>query len=134
MSKELRSTDHVFEPSNRELFIALALNGVWTTAPVSQVPEIALGSWSIRQLSNGDRHFVGRNLTKGTGRVSSKIEVFDAETGRGVTDSGRIYELSGRPGHDDDAEYVWTRWCAINAVSAWIDVSKDLVLLEGFNR
>jgi hypothetical protein len=86
---------------------------LWITAPVEEVPEIVLRHWSIRQLPDGSRHFVGYNHRDREGRVSSTIVEFDVATMRGRTRSGRVYEIVGPPGRDGDAEYVWASWCRI---------------------
>jgi hypothetical protein len=108
-----------------DLLRALVSGGIWRTAPVSQSPQIVLESWTIRQLANGDRHFVGWNCTDHEGRASSKIVTFDPTSLRGVTRSGRVYELRGRPGHDRDAEHVWASWLRINGKPAWTDVTPE---------
>lgn len=103
--------------------------GVWATRPVSEVPSITLAYWAVFELSDGDRHFAGCNITEGgTGRASSKIVTFDKETMRGVTASGRVYELRGEPGLEGDGSYVWSRWCAINRIEpgSYKDVSETL--------
>jgi hypothetical protein len=100
--------------------------GVWATAPVDEQPELTLGCWSVRQLPNKERHFVGWCQENREGRVSSAIVEFDPQTKRGRTKSGRVYELSGRPGRDGDAEYVWERWLRINSESAWTDVTAEV--------
>lgn len=89
---------------------------LWKVEPVDQDPHIILRSWSIRQLANGDRHFVGYNDRGREGRVSSRIVEFDVERMRGKTRSGRVYELSGEPGMNGDAEYVWNSWCSMFGV------------------
>ena len=44
---------------------------VWKTTQVDDEPEIILGSWSVRELPDGDRHFVGyTNAHGGEGRVA----------------------------------------------------------------
>lgn len=105
-----------------------SLGGVWTARPVSKVPSVVLSHWAVLELPNGDRHFAGYNITEGEGRASSKIKAFDKATMRGVTNSGRVYELSGTPGLEGDGSYVWARWCAINDVQPGTakDVSGDL--------
>ncbi|MCV2355343.1 hypothetical protein LNV09_14410 [Paucibacter sp. B2R-40] len=106
-----------------DLLQLLVSGGVWRTASVSEAPQIVLESWTVRQLENGDRHFVGWNCTHHEGRASSKIIQFDPVTLRGVTRSGRVYELRGKPGHDRDAEHVWSSWCRINGAEKWTDVT-----------
>jgi len=111
------------EPSIQILSVS---GGVWTTQPVTEQPKLTLSSWSVNQLLNGDRHFVGWCIENREGRVSSKIEIFDAVTLRGITQSGRVYPLNGRPGHNSDADYVWKRWARINSVNEFIDVSAEV--------
>lgn len=100
--------------------------GVWETRPVAEAPEIVLRSWRVIEIENEARHFIGYNETEGEGRVSSKIITFDKETKRGVTRSGRVYQLIGSPGFNDDALYVWARWKQINKVEVEKDVTGEL--------
>ena len=102
---------------------------IWRTNPVKEEPEILLSSWSVRELSNGDRHFVGYNFADGgEGRVSSKILEFDPQTLKGKTRSGRVYQLDRySQGYNADAEYVWNRWKAINKVEAFEDVTEKVL-------
>ena len=55
---------------------------------------------------------MGYNFAGREGRVSSPIVTFDAATMRGITHTGRVYELKGPPGLNMDAEYVLDRWKA----------------------
>lgn len=103
--------------------------GVWRTARVAEQPELTLTSWSIRQLAGGDRHFVGWCEETREGRTSTKVVQFDPAALRGITDSGRVYQLSGKPGSHPDADYVWTRWLRVNGQSpdAWMDATESAV-------
>jgi hypothetical protein len=85
---------------------------VWLTRPVSQEPSITLTSWMIIETVEPEpsRHFVGYNDAGREGRVSSPIVTFDPATMRGITHTGRVYELSGSSGLNGDAEYVLGRW------------------------
>lgn len=96
---------------------------VWAVAPVSEAPELVLSAWQIVETDKGERHFVGYNETDREGRTSSAIEQFDPVTLRGVTRSGCVYQLQGRPGIDKDALYVWQHWRCINGVLDWRDVT-----------
>ena len=96
---------------------------IWSAAPVEAEPEKWLAAWQVFNVvkTNGfaDRfglHFVGRNCRDNDGAVSSKIERFDPVTMRGVTSSGRVYQLVGPPGFCDDAAYVLDGWCKFNQV------------------
>ena len=89
----------------------------WKVAPVEAEPTLYLTSWSILEVEAGTRHFVGYNLDGCEGRTSSAIATIDVEKRRGVTKSGRVYELEGEPGHNPDARYTWSQWCQINDVA-----------------
>jgi len=106
--------------------------GVWRTIPVKEDPEIILSQWSVREIQNGDRHFVGYNDEGREGRVSSKILEFDNKTMKGKTRSGRIYQLRGEPGPgmNEDAEYVWGAWARINKVESFKDISEEITKNE----
>ncbi len=101
---------------------------IWITRPVDEIPEIQLIDWDVRELPDGDRHFVGWNITEMEGRVSSKIVTFDQRYMTGVTRSGRVYQLVRSPGYNSDAEYVWQAWCRINNVdpATVTSVAKEL--------
>lgn len=87
---------------------------VWKPASVNSEPHTRLSIWQVFLVkadfkSLGDTiHFVG--YAGYEGRVSSPIMEYDKNTHRGVSSSGRIYELVGEPGHNSDATYVWGRW------------------------
>lgn len=105
---------------------------VWNTTPVTKRPCLTLRDWAVFEVGSVNRpertrHFVGYNVTEGEGRVSSRICEFDVTTRRGRTETGRIYELQGRPGMNFDAEYVWNRWKAINNATDVVDVTAGLV-------
>ena len=104
---------------------------VWKTTPVDDEPEIILGSWSVRELPDGDRHFVGYNYSHGgEGRVSSQILEFDPETLKGRTRSGRVYQLEQHgAGINLDAEYVWNQWKVINRVEDYKDITEEFLVL-----
>lgn len=97
---------------------------VWKTIPVTRQPALTLERWSVYELPDGDRHFVGWALENQEGRVSSRIEQFDVKTMCGVTLSGRIYKLEGKPGHNMDAGYTWNAWRSINDVDSFLDISQ----------
>lgn len=99
---------------------------IWRVAPVQEHPEAQLVSWRVFELPDGDRHFCGYETYFQEGRVCSSVVSFDPETRRGMTWSGRFYELVGRPGYDSDALYVWERWCTRNAVEEFTDISDQV--------
>jgi hypothetical protein len=105
---------------------------VWRVAPAQEHPEAHLVSWRVFELDNGDRHFCGLETLYREGRVSSRVVSFDPESRQGITRSSRCYELQGPPGDNQDALYVWDRWCTRNAIEEFTDVS-DLVYKEFTN-
>jgi hypothetical protein len=106
---------------------------IWSATPIDQTPEIELRDWQIYEVSsdeemtNATRHFVGYNITEGEGRASSSIQFFDPVRRIGITRSGRVYKLVGEPGHNSDANYVWSRWMLINKITG-VNVITDHVI------
>lgn len=97
-------------------------------APVEEEPEVSMMDWSVREVQcsyNSERtqHLVGYVVRRGSGRVTTAIQVFDRETMRIKTASGRVYQLQGRPGCNDDAEYVWAYWKELNGAKGEVDVT-----------
>ena len=89
---------------------------IWKPDPVEQSPDVILKHWSVYELENGSRHFVGFNTLDHAGRTSSAIQQFDHKTQQGITRRGRKYFLDGPPGYHADAQYVWHSWCGINKI------------------
>jgi len=100
---------------------------IWRIAPVSQDPNVSLSNWRILETADGSRHFVGADRLDQTGRVSSAVFAFDPSALRGATRSGRVYQLIGHSGWDENAQYVWERWCKANDVTSYIDVTEQLL-------
>lgn len=100
---------------------------IWKTKSVSQQPEVTLVHWSVMETERHERHFVGYCKENQEGRVSSRIESFDVKAMRGITQSGRVYQLSGPPGYAPDAEHVWFMWARLNRVKTARNVSCELI-------
>jgi hypothetical protein len=100
---------------------------IWKPRPASELPRITLSRWHIFETEDGSRHFVGMDLLDSSGRVSSPIVTFDRATLQGTTQTGRIYELVGRNGWSLNVEYVWKRWCELNEVMSYTDVTERLL-------
>ena len=114
-----------------KLAVIAISGGVWIPAPVSARPEIVLRDWSVFEvqlpgLTMRTRHFAGQNVTDHEGRTSSAITTFDAATGRGITQSGRVYQLHGGTGLSGDGEYTWCRWLSINSATDVMDVTAEI--------
>jgi hypothetical protein len=96
---------------------------IWIATSVDSVPEIALRDWCVFEVEGEcwegvTRHFVGYNVTEHEGRVSSAIVEWDVVKRRGVTASGRVYQLIDDPGFNSDAQYVWSKWKTLNLITA----------------
>jgi len=100
---------------------------IWSVRTVTSQPQLRLVDWSIIEIQNGDRHFVGYNVDDSEGRVSTAIKAFDPKSRKGVTSSGRVYELLGEPGYDAEAEHVWEGWKRVNSVSASRNVTEEVL-------
>ena len=101
---------------------------IWAIASVADCPEVTLRQWLIlevqmRQQPGRTRHFVGYSVHDYAGQVSSAIQQFDPQTMRGTTQSGRVYQLSGSPGWNSDAEHTWRRWKSICSAADEVDVT-----------
>ena len=96
--------------------VAIAAS-IWKPDSVTDEPEVKLTQWRVYLVkadidSTGDTiHFVGSvGYRYSEGRVCSPVQTYDPTTKKGITRSGRIYELVGQSGHNRDALYVWNRW------------------------
>ena len=109
------------------------MQDTWPIASVLDCPEITLRQWQIFEVQfpqklNRTRHFVGYSVQDRAGQVSSAIQQFDPKTMRGVTESGRVYQLLGLPGWNADAEHTWRRWKSICSIAVEVDVTGSVEL------
>lgn len=107
---------------------------IWMVGTIEDEPEVTLFSWQVYEAHYANdvptRHFVGRNAKSYGARVSSAIQAFDITAMRGLTESGRVYELRGPACIDTDGEYVWRRWCAGYDVVVSENVTNDVLGAE----
>lgn len=102
---------------------------VWKPVSVTQEPHTILTRWRVYNvmLPGGSTeytaHFVGDAGYEG--RVSSPIMSYDETTKRGVSRSGRVYELAGASGNCQDAAYVFGRWLGAMLTPEHVDVTDD---------
>lgn len=108
---------------------------LWRPGTTQQEPQTRLIDWRIPSTSYAEpsraasHHFVGCDPRDGSGRISSPIESFDAARRRGVTRSGRVYELLGESLPASEARYVWDRHCEINGMGEWTDTTLQTSIL-----
>jgi ATP-dependent Lon protease len=108
---------------------------LFNIASVQEEPEESMIHWSVHEVSCNDssnktHHLVGYIARQRLGRVSSAIQAFDRDKMCVKTRSGRIYHLEGQPGFNSDADYVWARWKAINAVKDDVNVTDQYCLVH----
>lgn len=116
--------------NRKDVFGELLRQSIWAVPDVSAQPEVLLERWRVVEVQAADRqmerHFIGYNSKNREGRVSTAIQEIDFATRRGVTRSGRVYELVGPPGHDPDGEWVWKNWARLNQVTSERDVTAEV--------
>jgi hypothetical protein len=104
-SADRPTAEHVRE----DIPVEVVAGGVWASRPVAAQPVLRLARWQIYAVRDA-LIFVGFNLDDCEGRVSSAIQSLDVAARRGVTLSGRNYELVGPEGYDGDGEWVFAVW------------------------
>lgn len=119
---------------NEQDLVTIIFGGIWGTPGVSHEPEIVMVRWRVVEIVGGEkegqRHLIGYNVAAFEGRVSTAVVAFDREKMEATTKSGRVYRLEGRPGFDDDGDYVWLVWAPANGIESVRDVSSDYLPLE----
>lgn len=101
---------------------------IWKVASIAEQPNIELADWQIVLVQPyGTRHLVGYNIGDREGRVSSAIVMFDAERRAGETISGRVYQLGGGPGVDQDADFAFFLWKKANRVTSSSPVTDQVL-------
>lgn len=96
---------------------------IWSASSIKTEPEKWLDHWQIYKTVKTNihpelfgYHFVGHDVRGDHGAVSSKIDRFDPVKMCGVTLSGRVYQLIGMPGVNQDAQYTLNGWIRRNEV------------------
>lgn len=107
---------------------------IWSASSVKTEPEKWLDNWQVYKTIKANikpeffgYHFVGHDVRGGHGAVSSKIDRFDPIKMCGVTLSGRVYQLIGMPGVNQDAQYTLNGWIQRNEV-VMEDATEEFVL------
>lgn len=95
-----------------EFIDAMEQASVWQPASAAQEPKTKLTQWRVYKVTNeleDSIHFVG--YAGYEGRVSSKVVSYAPGLKRGVTQSGRVYELLHHSGFNGDAMHTFNVWC-----------------------
>lgn len=107
---------------------------IWPIHSVEDRPNVTLSDWAAFEVPlNGPtqpwtRHLAGWSREDQHGQVCSAIQRFDPATGQCVTSSGRVYRITGMPGMNADAQYIWNRWKHIAGVEQERDVTREVSL------
>ena len=106
----------------------------WRSGTIGEDAHIVLTDWAVMQVSLGGadgavtRHFIGiRGGRPPRAQVSSPVVTFDPHSVRGVTESGRIYQLNGFSPVSVAVLATWTRWKEINRIVDDRNVSSEVV-------
>lgn len=109
------------------LLDSLALAGFHGVAPVVQQPKTDMAYWQIFRVRRPDgtvtRHLIGHAIQNNEGRVSSAIVKTDLQSNCMVTSSGRVYQLDGAPGENDDAQFVFANWLRYSQFKDAVDIT-----------
>ncbi|MFM0515859.1 MULTISPECIES: hypothetical protein [Caballeronia] len=99
----------------------------WPTTPATIEPRIFLEQWFVFETepARGERHLLGMKQDAGYARISSPIKNFDRSTMRGVTSTGRCYQLVGPPGWTSDMSYLLLSWCEKHRVTQMTNVTAE---------
>jgi hypothetical protein len=105
----------------------LGIFGGLTPQPsVSQQPVATLIQWQALKTSTGAIHLVGYCTERREGRASTAVVTVNAGSRHCMTASGRVYVLSGPPGRNSDAAWVWEQYAAASGVTDATDVSGEV--------
>jgi len=104
---------------------------VWHSAPVSDKPRVVLVDWHVFEVqlpnrAERTRHFAGTKAQDGHGKASTAIVSFGPVARRGVTESGRVYELEGSAGLEVNVAAAWDAWIRVNRATDVVDVTAEI--------
>jgi hypothetical protein len=95
---------------------------------VDKQPSVVLTNWAIFQLEDGLRFFVGKeegSIDKL--RTSTPIKSLDEITMTGITESGRVYKLIGKPRPNPMEDF------ACNVIFAAYGIDRETVSVVELN-
>jgi len=99
--------------------------GLTPQPSVGAQPMATLIQWQALKTSAGAIHLVGYCTERREGRASTAVVIFDAAAKKCTTASGRMYVLSGPPGRNTDAAWVWEQFAAANGIAEAVDVTSE---------
>ena len=105
---------------------------LWLPPTAAEQPDLTLIGWAVfkvlaPEIGYPTEHLVGYNERGVEGRVSSPVQSFDAKNRCGVTSTGRVYRLNGRPGMGSEASYVWDKWRRIWSAEVLEELSQQVL-------
>lgn len=106
---------------------------VWSIDSIEDRPDVTLRDWAVFEVplhgvnQPWTRHLAGWSCEDRQGQVCSAVQQLDPRTASCVTESGRVYRLSGRPGLNADAQYAWNRWKRIAGISDQREVTQEII-------
>jgi hypothetical protein len=113
-------------PPRDSLRLLGIIGGLTPQPSVSQQPVSTLIQWQAQKTSAGAIHLVGFCTERREGRASTAVVTIDTTTRRCMTASGRVYVLSGPPGQNADAQWVWQQFAAAKSITDEADVSAEM--------
>lgn len=99
------------------------IGGLTPQPSVDAQPTATLIQWHALRTPAGAIHLIGYCIERREGRASTAVIIFDAATKKCTTASGRTYVLSGPPGRNSDAGWVWEQFAAANGITEVADVT-----------
>jgi len=122
----MMSDDRARKPPEISGLRLLGIEGGLTPQPsVGAQPMATLIQWQALKTPAGAIHLVGYCTERREGRASTEVIIFDAVAKKCTTKSGRRYVLSGPPGRNSDAAWVWEQFAAANAIADVVDVTSE---------
>ncbi len=116
---EVRTVEIKNEQEAAQVFQMIIDSSVESALGVDLEPVMTMTRWRYVRVRRPDglrtRHLVG--WSEYEGRVCSAIVSIDPLKKSLITQSGRVYQLDGEPGHDRDAAWVFSRWLKVLGAS-----------------
>ena len=120
------SEDRTPKPPELAGLRLLGIEGGLTPQPsVTAQPVATLIQWQALRPPAGAVHLVSYCTERREGRASAAVVTVAPLTRRCSTMSGRLYVLSGPPGWNSDAAWVWEQFATANGIIESVDVTGE---------